>query len=74
MQVAESLTGHSAAAVGFGTEGPFFNQLGMESVILGPGDIAQAHQPDEFLAMDRIQPTIDLLTRLIHRFCVRADP
>jgi acetylornithine deacetylase len=42
----------------------------METVILGPGDIAQAHQPDEYLAMDRIQPTVTLLRRLIERFCV----
>jgi acetylornithine deacetylase len=70
VRAAEELTGHSAGAVAFGTEGPFFNDLGMQTVILGPGDIEQAHQPDEFLALDRIEPTVSLLRGLIHRFCL----
>lgn len=69
VQATEQLTGHCAEAVAFGTEGSFLNQLGMETVILGPGDIAQAHQPDEYLALDRIAPTVDLLRQLIHKFC-----
>lgn len=73
IRTAESLTGHSAETVAFGTEGPFLNQMGMETVILGPGDIAQAHQPDEYLAMDRITPTTELLQQLIHHFCVADD-
>jgi acetylornithine deacetylase len=73
VQAAEKLTGHSAEAVSFGTEGPFLTEMGMETIILGPGDIAQAHQPDEYLALDRITPTVDLLQRLIHRFCVTSD-
>jgi acetylornithine deacetylase len=44
--------------------------LGMETIILGPGDIAQAHQPDEYLALDRLQPTVELLQGLIRRFCL----
>ncbi len=70
VQVAEALTGHPAESVSFGTEAPFLNQLGMETLVLGPGDIAQAHQPDEYLALERIAPTLDLLRALIRRFCV----
>ncbi|MCK5640734.1 MAG: M20/M25/M40 family metallo-hydrolase, partial [Gammaproteobacteria bacterium] len=70
VSAAEKLTGHAAGSVAFCTEGPYLNAMGMETVILGPGDIAQAHQPDEFLALDRIQPTIDLLKNLIQRFCM----
>jgi acetylornithine deacetylase len=69
VQAAERLTGHAAESVAFGTEGPFFQQLGMETIILGPGDIGQAHQPDEYLALDRITPTVELLQALIRRFC-----
>ena len=69
VQACEQLTGHAADSVAFGTEGPMLNALGIETVILGPGDIAQAHQPDEFLALDRIEPTLTLLRRLIRRFC-----
>jgi len=68
----ESLTGHTAEAVAFGTEGPYFNELGMETVILGPGDIAQAHQPDEFVAVERIQPSVEILKGLIRKFCLEA--
>jgi len=70
VQIVEKLTGQSAEAVNFATEAPFLNQLGMETLVLGPGDIAQAHQPDEYLLLSRIQPTIDLLKQLISRFCL----
>lgn len=65
----ERLTGHAAESTAFGTEAPFLQQLGMQTVIYGPGDIAQAHQPDEYLALDRIQPTIDVLVKLIGECC-----
>jgi acetylornithine deacetylase len=70
VQAAERLTGCPAQAVAFATEGPYLSRLGMETLILGPGDIDQAHQPDEFLALERIQPCIDLLKSLIRRFCL----
>lgn len=44
---AEALSGKTAGTVAFGTEGPYLNALGMQSVILGPGDIAVAHQSNE---------------------------
>jgi acetylornithine deacetylase len=69
VRLAEELTGHSSESVAFGTEGPFFSRLGMETIILGPGDIDQAHQPDEYLALDRINPMIDILRQLIRRVC-----
>ena len=70
VRAAEALTGHSAGSVAFATEAPFLDKLGMDTVVLGPGHIDQAHQPDEYLALDMIQPAIDLLSRLIHQFCV----
>ncbi|MGI8738510.1 MAG: acetylornithine deacetylase [Gammaproteobacteria bacterium] len=69
VKFAEELTGKPSGVVAFGTEGPYLNAMGTETVILGPGDIAQAHQPDEYLALNRIQPTIDLLRGLIARIC-----
>lgn len=70
---AERLTGHAAEAVAFGTEGPFLQELGIEPVILGPGDIAQAHQPDEFLEQARIRPATDVLERLVREFCIEPE-
>jgi acetylornithine deacetylase len=72
VQTVEKLTGHAAEAVAFGTEGPYLNQLGMQTVILGPGNIEQAHQPDEYLALDRIPPCLELLGQLIGKFCVKS--
>ena len=71
VQASERLTGASAGAAAFGTEGPFLTRMGMDVVVLGPGDIEQAHQPDEFLRLDRLQPTVDLLRQLIDQFCRR---
>lgn len=69
----EQLTGAPAGVVGFGTEGPYLNALGMETVILGPGNIDCAHQPDEYLPLAMVQPTVELLQRLIQRFCVATN-
>ncbi|MGB0713099.1 MAG: acetylornithine deacetylase [Gammaproteobacteria bacterium] len=71
VRACEDILGHEAQAVAFATEGPFYTALGIDTVILGPGDIGCAHQPNEHLALDRIAPTLDTLTRLIERFCLR---
>lgn len=73
VQVAEKLTGYDSEAVAFCTEGPYLTELGIDTLILGPGDIAQAHQPDEYLALDRLHPTVNLLENLIRRFCLEAN-
>jgi acetylornithine deacetylase len=70
VKVAEQLTGHSADAVAFATEGPFMQQLGMQTIVMGPGSIDQAHQPNEYMALDQVQPAIDLLKQMIAKFCV----
>lgn len=71
VRVAERLTGHSAAAVAFGTEAPYLQQLGCETLVLGPGDIDCAHQPGEYLDMARLQPTIEILRGLITHYCLQ---
>jgi acetylornithine deacetylase len=68
-RLTERLTGHAAEAVAFATEAPYLQELGMQTIVLGPGDIAQAHQPDEYLAMDRLQPTTRLLQSLVKSVC-----
>jgi len=70
VRLAERLTGHSAQSVAFGTEAPYLQQLGCETLVLGPGDIACAHQPGEYLELARIEPTVTLLRQLIHHYCL----
>ncbi|MDQ7987684.1 acetylornithine deacetylase [Pseudomonas sp. G34] len=70
VRLAERLTGHTAQAVAFGTEAPYFQQLGCETLVLGPGDIDCAHQPGEYLDTDRLMPTVQLLRQLIQHYCL----
>lgn len=68
--IAQKLTGHAPESVAFGTEGPFLQQLGMDTIILGPGNIDLAHQPNEYMALNQVQPCITLLQSLIQKFCL----
>jgi acetylornithine deacetylase len=51
-------------AVPYGTEATHFQAAGCASVICGPGDIAQAHQPNEFVAISELENCIAYLGRL----------
>jgi acetylornithine deacetylase len=73
IQAVEQLTGTPASAVAFGTEGPYLNGLGLQTAICGPGNIDQAHQPDEYLPLDHIQPAINLIQSLVKQFCLEPD-
>src|SRR6056300_251011 len=66
----EALTGHAPESVAFGTEGPFLQQLGMDTIILGPGSIDQAHQPNEYMSLDQVKPCIAILQSLIKQYCL----
>ncbi|WP_375752299.1 acetylornithine deacetylase [Vibrio sp. HN007] len=54
--------------VNYCTEAPFLQEL-CPTLVLGPGSIEQAHQPDEYLAFEYIDPTIDVLTKSIRKYC-----
>ncbi len=68
VQVVEKLLGEKCDAVNYCTEAPFIQQL-CPTLVLGPGSIEQAHQPDEYLDAKFIEPTRELLTKLIYHFC-----
>ena len=49
------LTGDNGShVVAYGTEGGLFQAEGWSTVVCGPGDIAQAHQPDEFITIAQL--------------------
>jgi acetylornithine deacetylase len=73
VRTAEQLTGHQAEAVAFGTEAPFLQGLGMDTIVMGPGSIAQAHQPDEYLSHDQINPMVGVLEQLIQKYCLHGE-
>jgi acetylornithine deacetylase len=64
-----SLTGgNSTGKITFGTEGGLYQQeLGIPAVICGPGSIAVAHKPDEYVAEDQLEACDAMLTRLLDR-------
>jgi len=70
VRLLESLSKQPSQAVAFGTEAPFFQSLGMETVVFGAGSIDQAHQPDEFVDGRQMQALEDVLTALIAKYCL----
>lgn len=69
LQDIEKLLGKTAQTVNYATEAPFLNKIS-PTIVLGPGSIAQAHQPDEFISMDFLKPGKMTIERLIKEFCL----
>lgn len=69
VKVAEKLSGYKAVTAAFGTEAPFLQQLGMDTIVLGPGSIDMAHQPDEYMEASQVKPAIELIQALIRKYC-----
>ncbi|MGV8836891.1 acetylornithine deacetylase [Cellvibrio sp.] len=70
VKLCEQLTGNHSESVAFATEAPFMQQLGMQTVVMGPGSINQAHQPDEFIPLNQIEPAVKIVRGLIEKFCL----
>ncbi|MEC5320901.1 acetylornithine deacetylase [Brenneria populi subsp. brevivirga] len=68
VSVVEKLLGTQTDVVNYCTEAPFIQEL-CPTLVLGPGSIEQAHQPDEFLDTAFIKPTRELISQLIKHFC-----
>lgn len=51
--------------VSYGTEAGLFQKMGVPSVICGPGDIAQAHGPNEFVALDQLAQCERFMDRIL---------
>ena len=56
--------GNRTYGVPYGTEAGIFRAQGIPTVICGPGDIAQAHQPDEFVARAQMDACDAFLVRM----------
>ncbi|MCA0870162.1 acetylornithine deacetylase [Seohaeicola saemankumensis] len=60
------LTGDNAThVVSYGTEAGQFQQAGYSAVVCGPGDIAQAHQPNEFITKSQFESGAGFMRRLV---------
>jgi acetylornithine deacetylase len=64
------LTGDNGThVVAYGTEAGLFQGVGWSTIVCGPGDIAQAHQPDEYIEVSEFEAGERLLRRLVHDLC-----
>ena len=64
--LARRLTGDNAThCVSYATEAGQFQERGYSTIICGPGDIAQAHQPDEFITIDQFRQGEAFMDRLL---------
>jgi acetylornithine deacetylase len=66
--LARALTGENETdVVSYGTEAGQFQDAGYSAVVCGPGDIAQAHQADEYLEVSEFQAGQRFMERLLER-------
>ncbi len=56
------------AAVSYGTEAGLYQAAGIDAIICGPGDIARAHKPDEYVTRGELAACVDMLGRLCTQF------
>jgi acetylornithine deacetylase len=59
-----ALLGQETVDLGFWTEAALLSQRGIDAVVVGPGDIAQAHAPDEWVAIAQLEGAVDLFARV----------
>jgi acetylornithine deacetylase len=52
------------------TEAVDYTEAGIPTVICGPGNIDQAHTPDEYITLDQLDKGVDLFKRLIRETCL----
>lgn len=63
-----AITGDNGThVVSYGTEAGQFQAAGYSAVVCGPGDIAQAHQPNEFITVAQFDAGHDFMKRLVDR-------
>ena len=61
-ELVSSLTGdNTREVVSFGTEAGLFQEIGISTVVCGPGSIEQAHKIDEFIILDELKKCLNLL-------------
>ncbi len=65
--VAELTGANGTDLVPFGTEAGLFQRMGIDTVVCGPGSIAQAHKADEWVSRDQLAVCLGMLERLARR-------
>ena len=66
----EEATTKEAGTIAFGTEAPQMAELGAQAVVLGPGNIRDAHRTGEFVPLEELRACVAILSRAIEHFCM----
>ena len=53
----------------YGTDGAWLQRLGLDCIVVGPGDISVAHQPDEYMPVEEYAAGRRFMESLIKEFC-----
>ena len=69
VQLLEKATGRESGTVAFGTEAAQMMSLGSEAVVIGPGDIREAHRTGEFVPVDELERCAVVLRQSIQQLC-----
>ena len=69
VRLLEQATGNEAGTVAFGTEAAQMMKLGGEAVVIGPGDIREAHRTGEFVPVDELEQCAEVLRQSIAQLC-----
>jgi acetylornithine deacetylase len=69
VQLLQKATGKEAGTVAFGTEAAQMMALGAEAVVIGPGDIREAHRTGEFVPVDELEQCAEVLRQSIQQLC-----
>ena len=68
-----ALTKKEATTVPFGTEALYYQEKPTALVILGPGDIAQAHTVGEFIDIEQLEQSVEVYKELIRYYCIASS-
>jgi acetylornithine deacetylase len=68
IKLLEKATGNDSGTVAFGTEAAQMMALGAESVVIGPGDIREAHRTGEFVPVDELERCAEVLKEAVKTF------
>lgn len=68
--VAEQVTGLKARGVPYGTDASVLQLMGTDCLILGPGDIAQAHKPNEFVKTEQLEIAVSKFRQIAQKICL----
>ncbi len=69
IKLLENATGRKSATVAFGTEGAQMQALGSEPVVIGPGDIREAHRTGEFVPVRELERCAEILQHAVRELC-----